>query len=71
MTKLNDTDHIDNEDMFSIKAQYLYFYKKKFLPPTSLGTVKVEVLEKVWFNWASSNVVVFSWKTLLGRLPRQ
>jgi hypothetical protein len=50
MTKLNDTDHIDNEDMFSIKAQYLYLYKKNSFPQLLLVRLK-------WKYWKKCGLI--------------
>jgi hypothetical protein len=54
--------------LFSVKSNY------DFLAPLLLSTSSLPhslsgVVHKVWDSWAPSKVVVFSWQTLLSRIP--
>jgi hypothetical protein len=56
------------DGLFSVKASYKFLsswlVRPLFLPP-SLSSV----VYKVWDSWTPSKVVVFSWQTLLARIP--
>jgi hypothetical protein len=54
--------------LFSVKANY-EFLSSWLVIPSSLSTYTCGVVHKVWKSLAPSKVVVFSWKTLLSRIP--
>jgi hypothetical protein len=45
------------------------YLDKKFLPHSHAGLNSMETIAKVWGSWASTKVIVYSWQTLLARLP--
>ncbi|MCI07871.1 ribonuclease H protein, partial [Trifolium medium] len=58
----------DDGGIYSVKANYI-FLASKMAPLSSLSPSHCDVLHKVWDSWAPSKVVVFSWQTLLSRIP--
>ncbi|KAK2419028.1 hypothetical protein QL285_041167 [Trifolium repens] len=57
-----------NEELYSVKANY-DFLSFLWALPTSLSPIFCGAVHKVWESWAPSKVVVFSWQTLLLRIP--
>jgi hypothetical protein len=58
----------DIRGLFSVKSNY-DFLAPLLLPTSSLPHSLGGVVHKVWDSWAPSKVVVFSWQTLLSRIP--
>jgi hypothetical protein len=54
-----------NEGLYSVKANYDFLWAH----PTSLSPILCGAIHKLWESWAPSKVVVFSWQTLLLRIP--
>jgi hypothetical protein len=54
--------------LFSVKANY-DFLSFLWALPISLSPILCGAVHKVWESWAPSKVMVFSWQTLLLRIP--
>jgi hypothetical protein len=54
--------------LFSVKASYDFLFPR-LVCSTLLSPSLCNVVHKVWDSWAPSKVVVFSWQTLLARIP--
>jgi hypothetical protein len=54
--------------LFSVKASYDFLFPRLGCS-TLLSSSLCNVVHKVWDSWAPSKVVVFSWQTLLARIP--
>jgi hypothetical protein len=68
ITKEEDTSNYVNGGVYMVSFNYLFLYNK-FDSRPSLHNVPEEAFVQIWRSCAPLKVIVFSWQTLLRRLP--